>query len=157
MIPSAGPLFHWVRTPPGLTIAATLAVALAVAAAVVLLRRWRRESPEAIECARRLRLHAIGRIASGELLDLLPADATPPDAPAPSLPPTVVYQYEVGGVTYQVSQDLHLVPVPLSPACWIPGWPVQVKYDPANPGNSIVVCEHWSGLPDRRAQAATAR
>jgi len=118
-----------------------LAIAGFVAAltvALIVVRRWRRPTPDQIECARRLRIHAVGRLASGEILDLIDH----PDG----LPPTLVYQYEVGGVTYQVSQALHLVPIEFDPESWIPGWPVQVKYDNANPGNSIVACEHWRGL-----------
>jgi len=137
MLPTLAPLPPWARSPYW---AVAAAAAAAVGGGAWLLRRLRRPSAEQLECARRLRLHAIGRIAGGEILDMLPV------ADAPTLPPTLIYQYEVGGVTYQVSQALHLVPVALDPASWIPGWPVQVKYDPANPGNSMVACEHWRGL-----------
>ena len=132
----------------GVRFAAGILLAAAVAGTVLLLRRLRRPSPEAIECSRRLRLHALGRIAQGELLDMLPAAGDV----APEAAPTVVYQYQVAGVTYQVSQALHLVPVRLEPSSWIPGWPVQVKFDPGNPGNSMIVCEHWSGLGRPRPQ-----
>ncbi|HET9784062.1 MAG TPA: hypothetical protein VFP94_03775 [Terriglobales bacterium] len=74
----------------------------------------------------------------------------------PEAPPTLVYEYAAHGVTYQASQALYLVPVALDPASWIPGWPVQVKYDPAQPGNSIVVCEHWNGLNMKRGASAAA-
>ncbi len=149
MLPALAPLPSWARSPYGAVGAAAVA---AVAGGVWLLRRLRRPTPEQAECARRLRLHAIGRIAAGEILDMLPVEGDP------ALPPTLVYQYEVGGVTYQVSQALHLVPVALDPASWIPGWPVQVKFDPANPGNSMVACEHWRGLasPARGAASAAA-
>lgn len=138
----------WARDPAALAGAGAVVV---IAAAVWLVRRWRRPSPEELERLRRLRIHGRGRIANGEILEMLPLES---DA---SLPPTLVYQYEVGGVTYQVSQALHLVPVELDPTSWIPGWPVQVKFDPSNPGNSIVVCEHWSGLArTARAQSAAS-
>ncbi len=117
----------------------------------LLWRRWHRPSAEQLERERRLRVHAVGRLAAGEILEMLPA---PGEA---GLPPTLVYQYEVGGVTYQVSQALHLVPAAFDPQSWIPGWPVEVKFDPANPGNSIIACEHWQGLAGHgRAGAAGA-
>lgn len=130
-------------------IAAGLAAAAAAAGAGVWLVRRRRVSPEELERRRRLRLHAIGRITGGEILENWP----PPEGE--SLPPILVYKYEFGGVTYQASQAMHLVAIEMDPQSWIPGWPIQVKFDPANPGNSIVVCEHWSGLSARRARAAT--
>ena len=147
---------------------AAVGAAVAVFAAVWLIRRWRRPTADELERLRRLRLHGMGRLVAGEILEMLPA---PVEAPAGvktggepgdgahGLAPLLVYQYSVAGVTYQVSQALHLVPIAMDPESWIPGWPVQVKYDPANPGNSIVACEHWCGLsrrPGERAKAAIA-
>ncbi|MGH9486515.1 MAG: hypothetical protein ACRD04_02855 [Terriglobales bacterium] len=123
---------------------AAAAVAVTAAIAVWLLRR-RRLTPEQIEVARRLHVHALGRITSGEILDMMPA----PEPAGAEAAPTLVYEYEVAGVTYQASQQLHLVPVRLDPQSWIPGLPVQVKYDPVHPGNSMVACEHWVGLGPR--------
>ena len=129
---------------------AAFALAAAVGATVIIIRHRRRLTPEQIECARRLQLHATGRMGSGEIVDTLAAPG------AEGLAPLLVFQYEVRGVVYQASQALHLVPVAIDPAACVPGWPVQVKYDPAHPGNSIVVCEHWSGLPAAaKARAAT--
>lgn len=135
--------------PRTMLLAAMFLVIVSGVAALWLYRR-RRPTPEQIECTRRLKIHASGRIVSGEILDLLPA----PGESGEKLAPTLVYQYEVGGVTYQVSQALHLVPVALDPASYIPGWPVQVKYEPANPGNSIVACELWVGLGRPRGAVA---
>lgn len=128
---------------------AVAALLVAAGGSVWLLRRWKRVSPEELERRRRLHLHTVGRITGGEILELWP----PPEGE--QLPPILVYKYEFGGVTYQASQALHLVPVQMDPQSWIPGWPIQVKFDPASPGNSIVVCEHWSGLSPRRARSAS--
>ncbi len=142
--------------PPRLLRDIAWGVAPLAAAGVgyLLWRRWHRPTAEQLERARRLRVHAVGRLAAGEILEMLPAPG--PAAGEDALPPTLVYQYEVGGVTYQVSQALHLVPVAFDPQSWIPGWPVEVKFDPANPGNSIIACEHWQGLAARRRAAGAA-
>ncbi|HEY7839803.1 MAG TPA: hypothetical protein VIC54_14485 [Terriglobales bacterium] len=131
---------------------------LAVAAAVVvgLVRRWRRPSAEAVERARRLLLHRIGRITGGEILDAFPPPPSTSSLEDAPRPPTLVYRYQVSGVVYEASQALHLVDTALDPDSWIPGWPVQVKFDPAHPGNSIIACESWSGLTvSARARAAS--
>jgi hypothetical protein len=123
-----------------------------VGAGVWLWRRWHRPTAEEQERQRRLHVHAVGRLAGGEIVEMV---AAPAEAGAQA-PPTVVYQYSAHGVTYQASQALHLVPAALDPGSWIPGWPVQVKYDPAQPGNSIVACEHWNGLGGQRSARAAA-
>ena len=76
-------------------------------------------------------------MTSGQVVDYIGAE-TPPGS-------LVVFRYEVGGVQYEASQDL----TPLSQelgALQRPGLPALIRYDPANPGNSIVACEGWSGL-----------
>ena len=63
------------------------------------------------------------------------------------------YAYSVGGVQYEASQDLgglsHLLPA--DPERLI--GPASLKYSTRNPGNSILICEEWSGLraPSRAA------
>jgi hypothetical protein len=51
-------------------------------------------------------------------------------------------------VVYECSQDVtmlrHLVNIY---DCRL-GFPASVRYDPHNPGNSLVVAENWSGLRD---------
>lgn len=155
------PLPDWmpaVRWTPGLLYGLTGAVGLGViTVALVHVRRRRRLSPEAAERARRLHINAIGRMINGEIIDLLPTEgvATADSHTAPTVAaPTVVYAYEVGGVGYQATQALDLIDAQLDPASWTPGWPVEVKYDPANPGNSIVACESWSGLSPHPWRAA---
>lgn len=131
-----------------------VALALAAAGVVWLLRR-RRPTPEQLEAARRQRLQTMGRLGAGEILDMIAAPAEAGEQAAP----TVVYGYEVRGVSYEATQPLYWIPVTLDPQSWIPGLPVQIKYDPANPGNSIVACEQWSGLraPGRAPEEAGRR
>jgi len=52
----------------------------------------------------------------------------------------------VAGVTYEASQDVtHLRQFIDLYSCRL-GLPASVKYDPHNPGDSIVISETWSGL-----------
>ena len=58
----------------------------------------------------------------------------------------LLYEYRIGGVDYECSQDIttmqDVVDVPAVRA----GFPCSVRYQPGNPQNSIVVSEKWSGL-----------
>ena len=117
------------------TSAYILAAAVTVTAGIVVSRK-RRKTPEQHEQARRLQILQSGRITDGTVLDTNESD----DAQL------VIYTYDVSGVTYEASQDVTLLRhvVDLH-ACRI-GLPASVKYDPQNPGNSIVVAEGWTGL-----------
>ena len=100
--------------------------------------RKRRKTPEQRERARRQRLVGIGRITDGTILDVheVLADASV----------LLVYRYDVRGVSYEASQDVtHLRQYLDLHSCRI-GVPAAVKYDPQNPGNSIVISEGWTGL-----------
>ena len=62
-----------------------------------------------------------------------------------ALPPQIIlYNYRIAGVSYECAQDVSML------ADRVDGirtdLPVQVRYAPHNPGNSIVVAESWSGL-----------
>jgi hypothetical protein len=58
----------------------------------------------------------------------------------------LIFQYNVAGVRYEASQDVtslrHRVDLHTCRA----GLLTSIKYDPANPGNSIVIAEDWNGL-----------
>ncbi|HYV63668.1 MAG TPA: hypothetical protein VE958_13385 [Bryobacteraceae bacterium] len=101
--------------------------------------RMMRANPEKRERKRRLELHRHGRLG-----DALITEAT--DA-------MLYYSYSVRGVQYEASQDLnglrHLLPT--EPERLI--GPASLKYSSKNPGNSILICEEWSGLraPSRAA------
>jgi len=101
--------------------------------------RMMRANPEKRERKRRLELHRHGRLG-----DALITEAT--DA-------MLYYSYSVRGVQYEASQDLnglrHLLPT--EPERLI--GPASLKYSSKNPGNSILICEEWSGMraPSRAA------
>ena len=103
--------------------------------------RSRRQTPEQIERARRIRISSVGRITDGTVLDVseLHSDGEQPIQ-------LLIYTYDVSGVTYEAAQDVtHLRQHVDLHTCRI-GLPTSVKYDPQNPGNSIVVAEDWTGL-----------
>ncbi len=113
---------------------------LAAAIGVWLWLRSRRKTPVQIERERRLRLHSIGRITDGTVID---AREVATDHGSVQL---LVYQYSVGGVDYEASQDVTLFREALDLPSFRVGFPASVKFDQQNPGNSIVIAEGWSGL-----------
>ncbi|HEY4356979.1 MAG TPA: DUF3592 domain-containing protein [Acidobacteriaceae bacterium] len=109
------------------------------------IRLLRRPSAEEMERRRRERLGTMGRITDGHLLDARTLDGEESISPTPEV---LLYSYRLAGVTYNCAQDVSLLPDRVR------GYrldqPLQVRYDPRNPGNSIVVAENWSGLWERR-------
>ena len=112
------------------------------AAAVVayFLLRTKPRSAEEVERERRAWLDQSGRITDGTVIDV--QEITHDDRPTTLL----IYQYDVAGVSYECSQDVtYLRPRINLHSCRL-GLPTSVRYDPQNPGNSIVVSERWMGL-----------
>jgi hypothetical protein len=116
------------------------------------------EDPEEIERKRRLHLNQIGRIAEGQVVDLV---AHPPEPGKPSkglfgarsqpltnLSPRqlVSYSYAISGVTYHTAQDITGLESQVRFDRLVAGQPASIKYDPANPTDSILVADDWSGL-----------
>ena len=102
--------------------------------------RWRRKDAAELERLRRLDINRRGRISAGRIVDLV----EPQTAGAKS--PLVGYSYEVAGVTYEAAQDVTALPEIAALAQFLSGQTASVKYDPKRPANSIVACEHWSGI-----------
>lgn len=94
----------------------------------------RRPTPEERERRRRLAVNESRRWIEGEVVE---ADEA-----------AIHYTYDFRGVGYSASQDVHTLVhmLPANPGA-MAGRHVTVKFHPANPANSIVVCEEWSGLP----------
>lgn len=116
-----------------------LAIGLATAALVTYLLRRRHKTPEEVERDRRAWISKIGRITDGTVVDINEMDGTRPAQ-------FIIYQYDVAGVSYEASQEItYLRQFVNLHSCRL-GLPTSVKYDPHNPGNSIVVSESWFGL-----------
>jgi hypothetical protein len=120
-------------------------LAFGAAAAIIgyaLLSRKNKKSPEQIELQRRTDLARGGRIIDGNVIDVLELEENTTGHQMVLL----IYQYDVAGVTYEASQDVtHLRQFIDLYSCRL-GLPASVKYDPHNPGDSIVISERWSGL-----------
>ena len=58
----------------------------------------------------------------------------------------VFYSYEVSSVSYNVAQDLSYFPEPPDEQLQLLSGQITVKYDRANPPNSMVHSSAWSGL-----------
>ncbi len=124
-----------------LTLGTAAAAIFAAAWGVALVRRWRRRDPADVERQRRLEVNRRGRITNGQIQDLVEPAA------GESGPSLVLYQYEVSGAVYEAAQDLSTLPEVARMVRWVAGRPASVKYDPRRPGNSILACEEWTGVP----------
>jgi uncharacterized protein DUF3592 len=132
----------------------------AVAAVAMIVYAFLRPAvdPEAEEKKRRLHLNQVGRIAEGQVIDLLEQPPEPKKprkrlfgfaaSPLPDMRPRhlVSYSYAISGVTYQTAQDITGLESQVRLGRLVPGQPASVKYDPSNPVDSILVADDWSGL-----------
>ena len=120
--------------------AGTVAMAALAAAGVWLLLR-KRPTAEELELARRQFLVQSGRLVDGTLLDIAEMDAG--DGGKLTM---LIYNYRIGGVDYECSQDVTALGGVLDMTQVRAGFPCTVRYQPGNPQNSIVVAEGWMGL-----------
>ncbi len=115
------------------------AAVLAIAASLAMARN--RKTPEQRERERRDRLNKRGRITVGNILDVQELHNNGHGSLQ-----LLIYQYDVAGVSYEASQDVtHLRQYIDLHACKM-GLPTSIRYDPKNPGDSMVVSEYWSGI-----------
>ena len=92
------------------------------------------------ERERREKISTTGRITDGTVLDVRESEEAGTDRQF------LIYSYNVGGVEYECSQEVtELRPYINMHSCRL-GLPASVKYDPHNPGNSILAAETWMGL-----------
>jgi len=112
----------------------------ALLAAYLLLRR-KPKGPDDVERERREWLDRVGRITDGTVIDVQQMEPNGQKSAT-----FLIFQYDVAGVSYEASQDVtylrQLINLHSCRLCL----PTSVRYDPQNPGNSIVVSERWMGL-----------
>jgi hypothetical protein len=129
---------------------------------------WLRQKPEdadEIERQRRAYLNRVGRIAEGQVLEIVDHGHA---AHSVQLKPRknghgglfgnrragasdgsrklLYYTYAISGVTYETAQDVTGLEERLHLARIATGQIASVKYDPSNPSNSILLADDWSGL-----------
>ena len=122
-------------------IAGWLSAVVAIGALAAWLVLRRRPTPEELERERRNFLVQSGRLVDGMLLDIYEVDA----ADGHKLP-MLLFNYRIGGVDYECSQDISALGGVVDAAKVRAGFPCSVRYQPGNPQNSIVIAEAWSGL-----------
>lgn len=132
-----------------------LAVVVVVSLAYYLLQRP--EDPDEIERKRRLHLNQIGRIAEGQVVEIVEQVEDPKEKPggpkgAKARPlgiprrKLVWYSYSISGVTYQTAQDITGLESQVRLERLVAGQLVSIKYDSSNPSDSILVADDWSGV-----------
>lgn len=117
-----------------------------------------KDSMEA-ERERRSFLNRVGRIVDGQVLEIVEASVGQSASPNSGLfgkrhtekaktpnHKMLLYTYSISGVTYEAAQDISGLEEQACLERVVAGQPVGVKYDPANPSNSILIADDWSGL-----------
>lgn len=122
-------------------IAAGLTAVAAVAGIATWLMVRKRPTPEELELLRRQLLVQSGRLVDGMLLDVCDVEAE--DGRTLKM---LLFSYRIGGVDYECSQDITQLHDVIDAEQVRAGFPCTVRYLQANPHNSIVVAEGWSGL-----------
>lgn len=123
---------------------------------------WLRRKPEDPADEERERcsyLNRVGRIVEGQIIEITDhvpgaGDAAPArmfNKRAASAMPNgtrklLYYSYSISGVTYETAQDITGLEERVHLHRVAAGQTASVKYDPANPSNSILLADDWSGL-----------
>jgi hypothetical protein len=135
--------------------------ALAVLLASAGISQWVRRPPNAdeIEQKRRSRINQVGRIAEGQILELLDVPSVQDEGRSGfalfrrkakdagnNHRKLVSYSYLISGVSYETAQDITALEGRTDHQKLVPGRSASIKYDPSNPGDSIILTDDWSGL-----------
>lgn len=113
-------------------MAGLIGLAILLVAVAVWIGNNKRNSPERREQRRRLYVNREGRLGDALIIDIVGE--------------SLVYQYQVHGVSYSGSQDVATLKQYLPADIEHLAGPTYIKYLMRNPANSIVLCEDWSGI-----------
>jgi len=119
-----------------------LVAVLVVGVVIYLARSRKRKTADDLEQERRQFIDRVGRITDGTVIDVQEMAADEKRRSAILL----IYNYDVAGVSYECSQDVTYLRHWINLHSCRLGLHTSVKYDPLNPGNSLVVSEGWMGL-----------
>lgn len=115
-------------------------------------------TPEELERRRRLHINHVGRIAEGQVTELLelPAEVARERgflhfAGRSKVIPSgtrklVCYSYAISGVTYETAQDVTGLEERVRFSKLAAGQSASIKYKTSNPSDSILVADDWSGI-----------
>jgi len=134
---------------------------LAIVGIIFLMRRKPSDASE-IERQRRAYLNRVGRIVEGQVLEIVEHGRSDSSSKTDAKPAGIFsrrrsagtnghqrllhYTYSISGVSYETAQDITGLEERLHLSRIASGQVASVKYDPANPSNSILLAEDWSGL-----------
>jgi hypothetical protein len=110
------------------------------------LMRRKPKTADDLERERRAWLEGTGRITDGTVIDVQELSASENRAENRRDAVMLIYKYDVAGVSYECSQDVTYLRHWINLHSCRLGLHTSVKYDPQNPGNSLVVSENWMGL-----------
>ena len=122
-------------------VTASITVIATLGGASLWLGLRKHPTAEELERARRRFLVQSGRIVDGMLLDVCDVEAENGRTLTMFL-----FNYRIGGVDYECSQDVTDMKDMVDAAGVRLGFPCSIRYQPGNPQNSIVMAEEWSGL-----------
>ncbi len=115
---------------------------IALVGAYAFLRRKPKNADD-VEKERRSWLETTGRITDGTVIDVQELAVAGNNHHSAVM---LIYKYDVAGVSYECSQDVTYLRQWINLHSCRLGLHTSVKYDPQNPGNSLVVSENWMGL-----------
>ncbi|MHB8410844.1 MAG: DUF3592 domain-containing protein [Candidatus Acidiferrales bacterium] len=147
-------LAHWHE------LVLVLAVVVVIAAIAVAWRFGPSKDSSEVERERRSYLNRVGRIVDGQVLEIVEGAPEQESATGAKVSRQrahtgkvktpnhrmLLYTYSISGVTYEAAQDISGLEEQACLERVVAGQPVGVKYDPANPSNSILIADDWSGL-----------
>jgi hypothetical protein len=122
---------------------------------ILLYLKSRSRDPAEIERQRRNYLNRIGRITDGRILEYVERatvelegnrNVKRAEPEVRCIQRLLCYAYAVAGVRYETAQDVTGLEARMCLRNLVAGQAASVKYDPANPGNSILIADNWSGV-----------
>ncbi|HKV27062.1 MAG TPA: DUF3592 domain-containing protein [Candidatus Acidoferrales bacterium] len=134
-------------------LALILALIVVIAALTSSWLFGREKDTKEVERERRSYLNRVGRIVDGQVVEIVERPLEQENVRRARVAKVkianhrmLLYSYSISGVTYEAAQDITGLEEQACLERVVAGQPVGVKYDPANPSNSILIADDWSGL-----------
>ena len=130
-------------------VASLVGFGAVAAASLYFVFRSKPEDTDALERQRRAYLNRVGRIVEGQVVEVSGQSGiglVAENHAASATPKMLYYSYSISGVTYETAQDVTGLEEQAHLNRVVAGQHASVKYDPANPSNSILLADDWCGL-----------